>query len=385
VGPAGGVAARIDTMKFLEFDLGAAVHDDGALPLRIALRADLSDPGDAILKIRALQAFDRGAVRYPIHRTVRCAVRRPIEALFDDLALRTGLVTQRLDSAQLLLDGAGAFVTARGSRKTDYSSCVFEIWAESVARADGVREALLAVVGEQLLRQEMFTIDWHFSSAHCGLTSASFEEMADAPLLDEAYPTLGEPVSAFIERYLSGRETVLIVQGPPGTGKTRLVRAILAAISRRKDDSAKVLYTADKRTLENDEIFVEFITGSHDAFVIEDADYILTARADGNLDLHRFLAVADGVVRAQGRKIVFTTNLPNVGDIDEALLRPGRCFAAVRTRALMREEAQALVRRLRAAGSVPDGREPVLPADAGGISLAALYRAIEEAPAGWLG
>jgi plasmid stabilization system protein ParE len=28
------------------------------------------------------------------------------------------------------------------------------------------------------------------------------------------------------------------------------------------------------------------------------------------LDLHRFLAVADGVVRAQGRKIIFTTNLP---------------------------------------------------------------------------
>src|SRR5258708_22240109 len=54
-------------------------------------------------------------------------------------------------------------------------------------------------------------------------------------------------------------------------------------------------------------------------------------RANGNLHLHRFLAIADGVVRAQGRKILFTTNLPNVGDIDEALLRPGRCFANVRT------------------------------------------------------
>jgi len=48
------------------------------------------------------------------------------------------------------------------------------------------------------------------------------------------------------------------------------------------------------------------------------------------------LAVADGVVRAQGRKIIFTTNLPNIGDIDEALVRPGRCFATVRTRALER-------------------------------------------------
>lgn len=47
-------------------------------------------------------------------------------------------------------------------------------------------------------------------------------------------------------------------------------------------------------------------------------------------------AVADGVVRAQGRKMIFTTNLPNLSDIDEALLRPGRCFASVRVRALSR-------------------------------------------------
>jgi ATP-dependent 26S proteasome regulatory subunit len=27
------------------------------------------------------------------------------------------------------------------------------------------------------------------------------------------------------------------------------------------------------------------------------------------------------------RKIIFSTNLPNVGDLDDALVRPGRCFA----------------------------------------------------------
>jgi hypothetical protein len=103
------------------------------------------------------------------------------------------------------------------------------------------------------------------------------------------------------------------------------------------------------RALETDEIFVDFITGNHDAFVIEDADHLLMARSNGNVDLHRFLAVADGVVRAQGRKIIFTTNLPNIGDIDQALVRPGRCFATVRTRALERFEAAALLARLAAA------------------------------------
>jgi hypothetical protein len=58
-----------------------------------------------------------------------------------------------------------------------------------------------------------------------------------------------------------------------------------------------------------------------DRHLIEDADHLLMARANGNVDPHRILAVADGVVRAQGRKIIFTTNPPNVGDIDEALVR----------------------------------------------------------------
>jgi hypothetical protein len=136
------------------------------------------------------------------------------------------------------------------------------------------------------------------------------------------------------------------------------------------------MYTADKRTLENDEIFVSFITGSHDAFVIEDADHMLLARSSGNHDLHRFLAIADGVVRAQGRKIIFTTNLPNINDIDEALLRPGRCFATIRTRPLNRDEAASLLPRLVADAD----RRNALLADlfgrgASSASIADIYRA----------
>jgi hypothetical protein len=365
-------------MKNLKFDIEMDRARNG-LPMQLTLRGDMADPADTLLKIRALQSFDRSAMRYAIQRTVRCAVRRPLEELFDDLALHADFAAQRLGATSLLLDGSGVFVSASGRRKMDYGSCTFEIWADTLERLQMVRAKLLSIVGEQLVRREMFTIDWHFSTAHMGLTSASFDEVADPAPYDEAYPTLPEPVTTFIERYLASRETVLILQGPPGTGKTRLVRAILAALSTHRGDSAKILYTADKRTLENDEIFVEFITGSHDAFVIEDADHLLMARANGNVDLHRFLAVADGVVRAQGRKIIFTTNLPNVGDIDEALVRPGRCFATVRTRALERFEAEALLNRIVADETRKEpGARPnySVPAGVRSITLAALYRLI---------
>jgi len=139
----------------------------------------------------------------------------------------------------------------------------------------------------------------------------------------------------------------------------------------------KYFYTADTRALESDEIFVEFVTGSHDAFVIEDADHILDSRANGNLHLHRFLAIADGVVRAQGRRILFTTNLPNVGAIDEALLRPGRCFANVRFRALERPEVERLLARLCGSDPVLLGRAiaAALPDETRSATLASIYRA----------
>jgi ATP-dependent 26S proteasome regulatory subunit len=89
------------------------------------------------------------------------------------------------------------------------------------------------------------------------------------------------------------------------------------------------------------------------------------------------LAVADGVVRAQGRKIIFTTNLPNVGDIDEALVRPGRCFATIRTRALERSEAESLLAKI--SGCIVDDQKSVpyaLPPGVRTLTLAALYRMV---------
>jgi hypothetical protein len=359
----------VTLMNRFRFDLDGLSTPSERLPLHWSLQGDLAD---TLIQLRAIQAFDTRAMSYAIQRTVRCAARRPIDELFDDLALHMSMTVHRMDATSLLLDAPGVFVSARGRRKMDYGSLTFNIWADTVERLEGTRDRILRLVGEQLARREMFTIDWHFHSPS-GLNSASFDETADPPPVDEAYPTLGGSVAAFVARYLASRETVLILQGPPGTGKTRLVRAILAALSTRKGDSARVLYTADQRALDNDEIFVEFITGSHDAFVIEDADHLLMARANGNVDLHRFLAIADGVVRAQGRKIIFTTNLPNVGDIDDALVRPGRCFATVRTRALERGEASALALRLGVDVAVPMGQRS--------ISLAAFYKLVDDSQA----
>src|SRR5882672_5398528 len=229
---------------------------------------------DLVLQNRLAQALEDGAGRYPIYRVLRFAARIELEVLLDAIALDPAWRVERLHAEAALIDTNGLFVTAYGSRKADYCSCVFYIWAADVARAEEAKERLLAKAGSTRITEPMFTIEWTFLTSG-GLQSAWIEEVADDVLYDLAYPEIQGGVRSFVERYLAAPEMVLVLQGPPGTGKTRLIRAILGQLSRRKGEPASALYTGDMQALGFDEIFAKFITGTHDAFVVEDADHLL--------------------------------------------------------------------------------------------------------------
>ena len=327
---------------------------------------------------RSIRALEQRTVGFPFMRKVRFAARIELEVLLDAMALDPAWRMHRFGPDDAVIDGDGLFVFVYGTRKAEYCSLLLYVYAKTVEQVEAVKERLIAKAGSTLVGEPMFSIDWHFRSGNA-LESASMEEVADAPLVDAAYPEVKGGVAAFIEGYLAAPESVLVLQGPPGTGKTRLIRAILAAMSQRKGEPASALYTGDTRAMETDEIFVRFITGDHDAFVVEDADHMLKPRADGNEHLHRFLTIADGVVRAQGRKIVFSTNLPNVGDLDEALIRPGRCYARLNIRALTGAEAQHLAEQI-AAGDGEKCRRAasaLAQAKSKGHSLAEVYQAVK--------
>lgn len=309
----------------------------------IGVHHEVWDAADLALKTRFLQAIESGVSRYPIYRELSFAARKELEDLLDTFATEPSWTVQRFDSRTLIMDSESALVVVRGSRKSSYCSCYLSIWTNSVKEAARLNDTFMNLVGDSLIREPMFSINWHFLTSKQELESVMIEEFADDVLYDESYPDLAAGVDGFVKAYLSADETVLVLQGPPGTGKTRLIRAILGHISRNKGGNASALYTGDKKTLENDEIFVRFITGWEDAFVVEDADHLLTPRVEGNENLHRFLAIADGVVRSQGRKIIFSTNLPNIHDIDDALIRPGRCFDRLGVRELSHVEAVRLV------------------------------------------
>ena len=62
--------------------------------------------------------------------------------------------------------------------------------------------------------------------------------------------------------------------------------------------------------------------------------------------MHRFLNVSNGLVTSKGKKMIFSTNLPSIRDVDPALTRPGRCFDIVKFDSLTRDQASELTKAL---------------------------------------
>jgi hypothetical protein len=159
--------------------------------------------------------------------------------------------------------------------------------------------------------------------------------------VEEMYPFLnGESLESYYERYMASSANILLLIGPPGTGKTTFIRGLLASTN----SSAIVSY--DSQILEKDGFFARFIEGDESIMILEDSDAFLKSRSEGNTMMHRFLNVGDGLVTTKGKKMIFSTNLPSIRDIDSALVRPGRCFDIVTFDELTQEDSAKLAKKL---------------------------------------
>lgn len=189
---------------------------------------------------------------------------------------------------------------------------------------------------DALSDQKLVKISWYYRTNR-GTDSASLHVTSlSQHIRDEFYPWLKPGVDAFIQSYFDSPASVLVLYGPPGTGKTSFLRHLLLT----QGINAAVTY--DDKVLTNDEFFVNYLTDDeHDALIVEDADLFLAPREDGeNTMMSKFLNVSDGLIKVLNKKMIFTTNITQMGKIDQALLRPGRCFGAVEFRELYPAEAR---------------------------------------------
>jgi hypothetical protein len=157
----------------------------------------------------------------------------------------------------------------------------------------------------------------------------------------EMYPFLGEQtLEEFYEGFMESSASILLLIGPPGTGKTTFIRGMLQHLA------ASAIVSYDAAVLEKDYLFAQFIEGEKSVMVLEDADMFLKSRKEGNTMMHKFLNVGDGLVTTKNKKMVFSTNLPSISDIDPALVRPGRCYDILKFEELNQTQAEALAKKM---------------------------------------
>ena len=154
----------------------------------------------------------------------------------------------------------------------------------------------------------------------------------------EMYPWLnGETLSAYYDRFIESDASILVLLGQPGTGKTSFLRGLL------HHTKQNAILTYHTKLLDKDEFFAEWFRSTKENIVIiEDADTLLAPRNDGNNMMQRFLNLGDGLLSFKGKKMIFTTNLPSVASIDDALMRPGRCHDVIDFKKLEYDQAQTV-------------------------------------------
>ena len=188
-------------------------------------------------------------------------------------------------------------------------------------------EGVYTINVEEFFRLERS--DNEFESNTHKLDTKQFEDIKG-----DLYPYID--FDTFLRNFANSDEKIAIIRGEPGTGKTSLMKLIIRDYAKLVQRNIKAIYVKDSRVLHN-EAFWTLLNNRGDEFLIlDDLDNELVPRESVESEsekeedpnkksiVNKLLSFSDGIFPTN-MKILITTNLRDTG-IDQAIVRPGRCF-----------------------------------------------------------
>lgn len=315
---------------------------------------------ESLIFAKAVSRIGDDCLSHTSKYTVRVATRNLIESLISKLSVLGDVKSSPTDNYRydMWISSSSkviAFVMLAFMKSSSRSNAEHTIEVRpTVIACKDFFDKVVDIVEAELSSQNVIGIEWWYPDGGGDFSQEVFPLETPKKLHREFYPWMDRwgGSEEFGRQYLESSASVLLLIGPPGTGKTSWICDFLW---RHQLDS---MLAYDQKVLTSDNFYTSFLANNCSVMVIEDADSLLLPRESGNTGVTRLLTVSDGLVRIPARKkLIFTSNLESVVDVDPALLRPGRCFGVQKFRELTAAEAE---RAAFAAGIQNPGRSCTL-------------------------
>ena len=158
---------------------------------------------------------------------------------------------------------------------------------------------------------------------------------------NDDFPKIYEKTIKFLNEQESG---LIIWHGEKGSGKTSAIRHLIS-----NTDKKYILVTNAIAAHMAEPEFIAFMMENKDSiFILEDCEQILMAREENRFGgaIANILNMSDGLMSdIFNIKFICTFNT-DIENIDEALLRPGRCFVNYEFKSLEENKAAKLLEQL---------------------------------------